>query len=368
MQTNQNCLTRGQINRSKYTMDQYPFLTHSKHIAFIGQKGIPAEFVGTSGIEFYVEYHAKRLVQQGKRVDCYVRNWATPSRATEFQGIRLIHIPTINTKHLDAAVHSFLSSIYVCFTNADTVWYQAIGPGFFSFIPKLFEKKIIFTSHALDWKRDKWGFFARWILRLVEYVAVHSADEIVVVSQELQEYYLKQYNKKSLIDTLKIEPTLKVKPNIITRKYGLKGNDYVLYMGRFVPEKRIEWLIEAYKEINPGGMKLVLSGGSSHTDEYENKLHTLAGKHKDIIFTGYVFGKEKQELLGNCRLFVLPSSLEGNPVVLHELPETTHVAVADNCPAIDYIKTEKVHAFRHNSKRAFIQLLNNTVKIANNAA
>lgn len=333
----------------------------TSHIAFIGQKGIPAEFIGTSGIEFYVEQHAKRLVQKGKKVDCYVRNWAAPSRVTEFQEIQLIHIPTINTKHLDAAVHSFLSSIHVCFTNADTVWYQAIGPAFFSFIPKLFGKKIIVTSHALDWKRDKWSPLAKFLLKASEIIAVACSDTFIVVSQDLQKYYLKKYNKKSFIDPLEIESITKIRPSIITKKYGLKGNDYILYMGRFVPEKRIEWLIDAYKQIHPKGIKLVLSGGSSHTDEYEQKLRLLARNDDNILFTGYVFGKEKQELLSNCRLFVLPSSLEGNPVVLQELPETIHVIIADNCP-IDSIKQKNVFLFQHDSKKAFIQIVRLNIK------
>ena len=342
-------------------MFQHPLLSKAKHIAFIGQKGIPAEFAGTSGVEFYVEHHAKELVKQGKRVDCYVRNWATPKRLNEYDGIKLIHVPTINTKHLDAAVHSLLSSLRASFSEADTVWYQAIGPAAFSFIPKMFGKKIIVTSHALDWKREKWGLFAKKVLKFSERIAVSCADTLVVVSNDLREYYLKQYNKQTVVDLPSFERKPTVRPDIIIKKYGLKGNDYILYMGRFVPEKRIDWLIEAYKEIHPKGIKLVLSGGSSHSDKYEKQLYEMAKNNNSIVFTGYVFGKEKRELLRNCKLFVLPSSVEGNPTVLNELPKTISVIIADNSSAFSRTK-QNIFPFQHNSRQLFIRALEIRVK------
>lgn len=299
-----------------------PLLKETKRIAFIGQKGIPAEFVGTSGVEFYVEIRALQLNLQKKIVDCYVRNWATPKNMFEYKNIRLIHIPTINTKYLDATIHSFLSSVYVSFTHTDTVWYQAIGPASFSFIPKLFGKKIIVTIHALDWKREKWNRITKILLHIAEIIAVKTADNLVVVSSELFEYYKNIYPKNIYIDPPITKKIRFLTPDIITSKYGLKGNDFILFMGRFVPEKRIDWLIDAYKQINPKKIKLVLAGGSSHSDEYVKKLYA-SSNNTNIIFTGYVFGKEKDELLSNCKLFVLPSSTEGNSTIIHELLNKT---------------------------------------------
>jgi glycosyltransferase involved in cell wall biosynthesis len=297
-----------------------------KSISFIGQKGVPAEFTGTSGVEFYVEYRACGLVKKGISVTCYVRNWATPKDQTEYCGINLIHLPTINTKHLDTAVHALISSVHACFTNTETVWYQASGPALFSFIPKFFGKKIIVTIHTLEWKRDKWGPFARLVLRLGEQTGAKTADSLVAVSEDLADYLMHTYNRRVVVDLPIVNPVKRLKPDIITKKYGLKSNDYVLYLGRFVPEKRIEWLVAVYKQIKPMGIKLVLAGGSSHSDIYENTIkESVSGTRpsiaKSIILTGYVFGQEKQELLCNCRALVLPSSLEGNPTVVYEASE-----------------------------------------------
>ncbi len=294
-------------------------LFNGNHIAIIGQKGIPREFVGTSGIEFYVEERAKELIKQKKCVTCYVRLWATPKTIQTYNGIQLIHLPSINTKHLDAFTHSLLSTIHACFSSCDIVWFQTIGPALFSPLVKICRKKVITTIHGLDWKRKKWGKFARLFLYLCEKILVKYSDHIIVVSRDLQIYYASQYGVQSYIDSLTIKRKPPVPPKIIKEKYNLQGNDYILYMGRFVPEKRIDMLIQAFMSCKKSRMKLVLSGGSSHTDNYETMLKHMSHHHDNIIFTGYVFGREKKELLSNCKVFILPSELEGNPIVIEEV-------------------------------------------------
>jgi len=340
----------------------YKILQSSRSIAFIGQKGIPAEFIGTSGIEFYVEQRALRLVLQGKKIICYVRNWATPPSLKKYQGIRLVHLPSINTKHLDAFSHSFLASVWVCLTDADTVWYQAIGPSFFSFIPRIFGKKIITTIHGLDWKRDKWGPFARLFLRISEKAAVRFSNELLVVSSSLQKYYQEKYGINAHLDQPFIEKRSSVPPRIITQKYGLKGNDYVLFMGRFVPEKRIEWLIRAYKQLRLKNIKLVLAGGTSHSEQYVKSLKDIVGATTDIIFTDYALDQEKRELLSNCLLFVLPSSVEGYPIVLSEAHSLSRMClISDAFLHEKHMRSDLVRYFREKDYVHFSTKLKQTL-------
>ena len=287
-----------------------------KRIAFIGVKGIPANFAGAGGIEVRVEKIAQKLAKRSFKVDVFVRTWAITKSLRKYKGVNLIHLPTINTKHLDAGIHSLLASLFVCFTKNKIVFYEAMGPAFFSFLPKLFGKKVVTTIHGLDWQRDKWGLVARLFLKMGEGMALRISDKIVVVSSELQKYYQRQGFQTILIPN-EMEFQKRVKAKIIKKKYDLRGNDYVLYLGRFVPEKRIEWLIRAYKKTKPQE-KLLLVGGSSHSDKYVEKLKKLAEGNKNIIFTGYIFGKEKEELISNCWLFVQPSKLEGFSIALAE--------------------------------------------------
>jgi glycosyltransferase involved in cell wall biosynthesis len=321
-------------------------------IAFIGQKGIPKNFPGTSGVEAYVEQKALTLTRRGNTVCCYVRTWASPSHKNRYRGIQLIPVTSINTTNLDTPTYSFIASILAAFSNVSIVWYQGIGPAIFSFIPKIFGKKVYTTIHSLDWKRKKWGPLAKMALQIGEIFAMSFSEKVYVVSVDLQKYCLAKYHKNTLLDAFETHGKHKVLPDIIKRKYNLKKDSYVLFMGRFVPEKRIEWLIQAASKTPK--IQLVLSGGSSHTDVYSQKLKKLSNK-QNTLFTGYVFGNIKSELISNCKILVLPSALEGNPIIVREALE-----YGTKCLIPDFLKSEYpqntrlLHYFDHKDYNNFL--------------
>jgi glycosyltransferase involved in cell wall biosynthesis len=287
-------------------------------IAFIGQKGIPATW---GGIEFHVDELASRLVKRGHQVTVYVRNWYTPKETTNYQGIRLVHTLTWNTKHLDAIMHSFTSSIHALFQDYDIIHYHAIGPSFFCWIPKLFGKKVVVTIHRFDYLAAKWGAFAQLSLRFAEKFALSVPHRTIVVARHQQDHYQVQGYKNPQYIPNGVPILDHLDPEIIQQKYGLQKQRYLFFAGRLTPEKRVDWLIKAYQllpEIYQSQYKLVIAGGSSATDEYEAQLHAFAKTDTNIIFTGYVHGKEKQELFSNAKLFILPSAVEGLPIALLE--------------------------------------------------
>ncbi len=284
-------------------------------IAFIGQKGIPATF---GGIETHVEELAGRLTGRGHEVSVYVRGWYTPKNLKTHKGARLIHTPTINTKHLDAFVHSLTSSVHSLFKDYDIIHYHGLGPTFFSFIPLLARKKVVATVHGLDWQRGKWGKGASSFLRFTEKTAVHIPQRTIVVSRTMKEYFEGKYGKKVVYIPNGVNISRPRRSSIIKDKWGLRGDDYIFFMGRLSPEKRVELLIRSFKKIKTGGLKLVIAGASSATQGYAEGLKAEAKGAGDIIFTGNVTGQEKEELLTNAKLFVLPSSVEGLPITLLE--------------------------------------------------
>lgn len=326
-----------------------------ERIAVIGLKGMPNNFSGAGGIETYVEDQLLHLTKRGGKITCYVRRWASQRPINEYRGIKRIVIPTIHTTSLDTLSYSFLASLHASFSEATIVWYHGIGPSFFSGIPKLFGKHIYTTIHALDWKRKKWGAFARLFLQLSERTALLFSNNLFVVSNQLQSYYQNRYQRNAIVEKYTIPNRKMVQPDIIRKKYHLKRNIYVLYLGRFVPEKRLEWLIQAADFMK--NITIVLSGGSSNTDTYVQYLNKLA-INKNVLFTGYVFGKEKFELLSNCKLFVLPSALEGFPITVVEA-----LAYRKHCLVGDFLKPEYppkspfVHYFHKDSFDSFIEEL-----------
>lgn len=109
----------------------------------------------------------------------------------------------------------------------------------------------------------------------------------------------------------------KKEANIITMKFNLVKDDYILYVGRLVPEKGLEYLIKAFKMIKTS-KKLVIAGGASDTNEFEQRLRYLSDTNENIIFTGFVQGEILEELYSNAYIYVLPSDLEGMPLSLLE--------------------------------------------------
>jgi glycosyltransferase involved in cell wall biosynthesis len=313
-------------------------------IAFVGPKGIPATF---GGIEAHVEALATHLASRNHSVTVYVRSWYTPRDLRQYNGIRLRHLPTIHTKHLDASMHSFVSSLSLLFEDVDIVHYHAIGPAFFCWLPALLRKKIVVTVHALDWQRAKWGPLVKTMLRVGERIAMTVPSETIVVSRHLRSYFAAKYHKQVTYIPNGTELQKREALDIIAKKYHLKVNSYILFMGRFVPEKRIEWLIDAFKAVNADRpkqrFKLVLAGGSSATDKYVKQLQSRVGGSDNVVFTGFVTGKEKAELFSNASSFVLPSSVEGSPIALLEAMSFGIPCLASDIPPHQEIITDGVN-------------------------
>ncbi|MGI6123658.1 MAG: glycosyltransferase family 4 protein [Acetivibrionales bacterium] len=283
-------------------------------IAMIGQKGIPSR---SGGIEIHVEEIAKRLVQKGCEVDVYCRKSYCDEKQKTLEGVNTIFTPYINTKRLDAITHSFTSLIHALFGHNDIIHFHALGPSTLAIIAKVLGKKVVCTVHGLDWKRSKWGGFSSRFLKFGEYATARFAHRTISVSESLVDYYREKYKKN--VDYIKNGVEIKecVSPETIREKWGLESKAYFLYLGRLVPEKGIHYLIEAYKRLSTD-KKLVIAGGSSHSDDYERELHLKAGDNEKIIFTGFVQGRILEELLSNAFVYVLPSDIEGMPISLLE--------------------------------------------------
>ncbi len=184
-------------------------------------------------------------------------------------------------------------------------------------IPKLFRKRVVVTIHGLDWKRSKWGGFASKYIKFGEKMAAKYADEIIVLSESVKKYFKDTYNRETIFIPNGVTKQELRKPKIIKEKYELERDSYILYLGRIVPEKGIDYLVEAYKKIDTN-KKLVIAGGSSHTDDYFEQIKEKVKDDKRIIMTGFVQGEELEELFSNCYLYCLPSDVEGMPISLLE--------------------------------------------------
>ena len=290
-------------------------------IAMLGQKRIPSR---EGGVEIVVEELATRMVNLCHDVTCYNRRGHHVSgeqfdskNIDEYKGVRLKSVPTIEKKGLAAMSSSFFAAIKAAFGKYDVVHFHAEGPCAMLWLPKLMGKRCVATIHGLDHQRAKWGKFASRYIMLGEKCAVKFADEIIVLSESVQQYFMKNYGRKTRFipnGTTKAEV---VPADLIKREFGLEKDSYILYLGRIVPEKGIQYLIDAFKVVDTD-KKLVIAGGASDTDSFMNELKEKAKNDDRIIFTGFVQGKKLEELYSNAYIYTLPSDLEGMPLSLLE--------------------------------------------------
>lgn len=292
-----------------------------KKIAMIGHKRIPSR---EGGVEIVVYELATRMVQRGIQIDAYNRRGSHVSGkkfvekiGKNHKGIRIISIPTFENGKLNAIVYSFFATIRALFGRYDAIHYHAEGPCSMIWIPKMFGIRCVATIHGLDWQRAKWGNFATKVLKFGEKMAVKHADEIIVLSQNMKEYFEKEYGRKTVYIPNGIsKPELK-EVEEIRKKWALEKDNYILFLARIVPEKGAHYLIEAYKQIKTD-KKLVIAGGSSHSSDYYKELKKLAEGNGNIIFTDFVGGRALEELFSNAYCFVLPSDIEGMAIGLLE--------------------------------------------------
>ena len=289
-------------------------------IAYIGQKGIPTK---TGGVERYVEEVATRMAARGHAVFVYARNNYTDKDLAEFEGVKIIHLPSIPTKNLDAISHTFLATIHALFQNYDAIHYHSIGPTSLSFLPKLFSRKtaVIATFQCQDYFHKKWGALARAYLRFSEKLTCTVPDKTIAVSEELQTYAKKKYQKDLVLIPNGAEIRFNSDDDTL-HNWNLEKDGYIFSASRLIRHKGIHYLISAFnqlcaKNLNQG-KKLVIAGDGSFTDDYVNELKKLAKDNENIIFTGTISGEKLEQLFSHCYLFVQPSESEGMSLALLE--------------------------------------------------
>lgn len=367
------------------------------NIAMFGHKHIPSR---EGGVEIVVEQLSVRMARLGHRVTCYNRGGKfvreedydsrssissyvseeeeneestgavdpTDTGRSRYKNVRIKKVWTINARGLAAASSSIFASIAAGMGKYDVVHVHAEGPCMMCGFLKACGKRVIVTIHGLDHKRAKWGRFASWYIMKGEQAAVKHADEIIVLSKGVQDYFMELYGRRTVLIPNGVEEVEPLSPDIISNRWGLTKNGYILYLGRIVPEKGVHYLIEAYKRLDTDKM-LVIAGGSSDTAGYYDEIKRLAygeadqgsmsasgpvsvteGKPVDIknriIFTGFVQGPTLEELYSNAYVYCLPSDLEGMPLSLLEAMSYGNACLTSDIPECADVMGDKGVTFK----------------------
>lgn len=329
-------------------------------IAVIGAKGLPPK---QGGIEHYCAEVYPRMVTQGHCVDLFARSSYTESswfNQDDFQGVRVISLPTGHLRGLDAFMSSALGAIASCGQQYDIIHFHALGPALFTWVSRLATSaKVVVSCQGLDWQRAKWGNFSSRLILMGEKASVHFAHGLIVVSKDLKAYFLQTYDRQTFYIPNAPAGYGESDPSFAYAKsLNLTPGRYILFLGRLVPEKRPDLLLEAFCELKATGWKLVFAGGISDTRSYAAKLLTIVASRRDVVFAGELRGSRLWEIVRGAGLFVLPSDVEGLPLAMLEaMREGIPVLASDILPHQQLIDSQRGMLFAAGDRISCIRSL-----------
>jgi len=296
------------------------------HIAMIGIKAIPARF---GGFETAVDELSRGLVKLGHQVVVYNRTGMSSQAGPSYEGVELVALPTVRSKNLSTICHAFLSTLHVMFRKADVVHYFTTGATLFAPLPRLMGKKVVCSVDGTDWQRAKWGRLARWYLRLSERLAVFFCHGLISDSSEVLNYYQRNYGAASSCIVYGMREHRSDRRDALER-FGLHEREYVLFVGRLVPENNVHHLIKAFERVRTS-KKLVIVGDDPWERDYIFSLKST--RDPRVIFTGGVYGDGYTQLQQNAYLFVLPDEVGGTHPALVEAMGFGNCVLVNDTPS-----------------------------------
>ncbi len=304
-------------------------------IAIIGVKGIGTSQAQRGGIERHVEILAGEMVKRGHQVTVYVRPYANPQGKKRWQGVKLITLPTIHSKHLDAIVHTFLASFHVLSQNVDIVHYHAVGPSLMSWVPRLFKPraKVVATFHSRDQFNEKWNALARIALAAGEWTACTFPHLTIAVSHGIQLFCQKMFGRDAIYIPNGVEVPSRPPGTSYLKALGLKPGEYMITLGRLIPLKAHDDAIRALKHLDTKKRLLIIGDALYDEAGYHADLEELARQDPRVVLMGYRSGEELRQLIAHSYCMIHPSRVEGLSVAILEAMSFGRLVVMSDIPA-----------------------------------
>jgi glycosyltransferase involved in cell wall biosynthesis len=303
-------------------------------IAVIGTKGVPAKW---GGIEKYIEEVGQRLVLRGHEVTVFGSRWFLRDyRESTYKGMRIRRMPALDLHATDALSNAFFAAMRIAVGEYEIANFHGYASYYFVPLLRTVGKRTVVTAHGVEsgWDNPKYGWFAKSTIRLALGLGIRKANSVATVAEHLRARIRDAYKRDVQVLPSGLDKVSPQPPRLIREKYGLQGGDYVLFLGRIDPIKRVDWLLDLSGVLDDD-IRFVIAGGAQNeaTRTYLDSLRQRASANSKVLFTGPVHGCEKAELLSNCLSFLAPSQDEGLPITVLEAMAYGRCCVASDIPA-----------------------------------
>jgi glycosyltransferase involved in cell wall biosynthesis len=312
-------------------------------VMMLGLRGFPDV---QGGVEAHAEHLCPLLRELACDVEVVVRSPYVPGdRGDDWKGVHYLRIWSPRSRALETIVHSFLGVLAAAWRRPDVLHVQAIGPALVVPLARAFGLRVVVTHHGADYEREKWGRFARTILRTGEAWGMRFCNRRIVISRTIRNLVRNKYGLESNVIPNGVDlPELPTSTSAL-QEFGLTPGRYVLIVSRMVPEKRHRDVLAAYATARLSGWKLVLVGAIDRSDAYTAEVAALARATPGAVLAGFQTGLSLRELYAHAGLFVLPSSHEGLPIALLEALSYGLPVLASDIPAHLEIGLDEKHYF-----------------------
>ena len=296
-------------------------------IAIMGIRGIPAQY---GGFETFAEELAPRLIKKGHQVTVYGRSNIINYEGKYYKGVKLVILLTISHKYLDTLIHTFLCIVHSLFCRYDVILLCNAANSIFSFVPRLLGRKVVVNVDGIERKRRKWNWLGKSWYLLGEFFSILFPNEVVSDAKVIQDYYWDRYRKKSTFIPYGAT-TGKVNTAKVLNKFGIRSNQYILYVSRLEPENNAHIVIKAFKKVKTN-FKLIIVGDAPYATEYKSYLKNLAESDPRVIFAGFVFGEGYKEFQCNAYCYIHATEVGGTHPALIEAMGFGNCVIANGTP------------------------------------
>ena len=312
-------------------------------IAVTGTRGFPNV---QGGVESHCEHLYPYIAEKGCEITVFGRKPYMNSGAVSYKGVNIVPLDCPQNKFLEAIVHTFKSMLEARKISPDLIHVHAVGPSLFVPMARLLGLKVVVTNHGPDYMRKKWPLPAKIFLKFCERMGIYFANEVITISENIHDDILTKYGRESTVLPNGVDIPQPAETDDFIRRCGLERLKYILSVGRFVPEKGFDDLIDAYNACGLDDWKLVIVGDADHEDTYSRGLKSRTRGMKNVILTGFLKGQPLHEIYSHAGLFVLPSYYEGLPIVLLEAMSYGLSCIASDISANRNVNLEENRFFK----------------------
>jgi len=285
--------------------------------AFGGFRSLPPKEGGGGADKLALELYP-RIVKRGHEVIAYGRIYPGEKnipRLNDFEGVKIISFHTVNKAGFDTLLHSMKATADIILRNrADIIHLQSGANSIWALLLRLFRKKVFVSQFAMDWKRAIWPWYAKLFYHFSNYLTAFIPNKVIFDNIYTKEYFEEKFHRQFDFIPYGSEVKVASEDSSVFEKLGISKGEYILFVGRFIPDKGVHLLVEAFQNVKTD-KKLLLIGGSPTPNDYEKKIRKINDDR--IIFPGYIYGDDTNILISHAFVYIQPSLIEGlSPVIL----------------------------------------------------